>query len=145
VKGRIATNGLKDTAKGKLQFSTLTKSSKSTSLRRSSRIQNKKSSGDGCQEFPACSNKPTGNKNESCETLFLIPTDHLILNGALNKNPKVLDMIKIGCDVSIWVHPTYHVAHVLGDNYVRAKEGILDVIKGLKTNVKTNFQTNQLL
>jgi len=102
-----------------------------------------KNCNEACQEvceesFPiSCSNKAkTGNENdkscESCEILFFIPTDHLILMRALNQNPKILDGIKISRGVEIWVHPNRHVAHVLGKNHVEAKEDILELIKGLK-------------
>jgi len=144
VKRRNVKNGLQNAANDTFDGSTSLKTCELTSLRRSSRIKNRKSRSNGCQEFSSCSNKPTGYRNESCETLFLIPTDHSILIRALNKNPKVLEMIKIGRGVQIWVHPTYHIVHVLGEQYVRAKEDILDVIKTLKSTIKTNFQTYQL-
>jgi len=63
--------------------------------------------------------------------MFLTPSDHAILIRALNKNGKVLESVKAFRSVQIYVHPAFHVAHVMGENHVRAKEDILKVIKGL--------------
>jgi len=88
--------------------------------------------------YPECSNRPTlGN---SCETMFLIPSDHkallhaqsgkVVVAGLLNG----LENIKSSNEVQICILRSKHVAHIVGRYSLQAKEELVELVKALKKN-----------